>query len=389
MNKKDISMIRKQFKINNDNLDIKEVYTVYVQKETGDIFHHMSQPFELLEQETQELFLDNFKKVLTGQLDKKLFELRFSKNEANELNETHATLLHALESNDVEQWRNDMLTFVENFTEEIVYDFDTVMTFVYGSYEQVVKREVDETEEHVNDYVYHNTFILCSINETSLPKAALTFDYIDKAFKPTEHVDPVIHLEKPLSGFLFPVINEGIANVNHILYRTKKANDPDPVFVENILQCDDFVTALEDKDTFEFMVSELAGNQMNADVISSVYEEIGQMIDESEENEEEAPMLDYNDVEHILSMSGVEDIDTEKVKTAFTSYTANEDHAFKSSSLIPKSVKIQAESTKVTLQPQDLKNVKLITYEGKRCLLIEVDDNIEIEGFHLDDEINI
>ena len=77
MNKKDIANIRKQFKLNNDLMKIREIFNVYVKKESGEIYHHISQPFEMLEQEAQELFLPNFKKVLTGHLDTKLFELKF------------------------------------------------------------------------------------------------------------------------------------------------------------------------------------------------------------------------------------------------------------------------------------------------------------------------
>ncbi|MFL6563205.1 MAG: DUF4317 family protein, partial [Bacillus sp. (in: firmicutes)] len=65
MNKKDIADIRKQFKFDNDLMKIREIFNVYVQKETGEIYHHVSQPFQMLELEAQELFLTNFKKVLT------------------------------------------------------------------------------------------------------------------------------------------------------------------------------------------------------------------------------------------------------------------------------------------------------------------------------------
>src|SRR6476661_10996544 len=77
MNKKDIANIRKQFKLDNDLMKIREIFNVYVKKESGEIYHQVSQPFQMLEQETQELFLANFKKVLTGSLDAKLFELKF------------------------------------------------------------------------------------------------------------------------------------------------------------------------------------------------------------------------------------------------------------------------------------------------------------------------
>lgn len=386
MNKKDISAIRRQFKLDNDALHIKEIFTVYVQKETGAIYHQMSEPFEMMERETQELFHNNFKKVLTGQLDTRLFELKFNK-EADV--PTYNYLLEALQSRDLDVWREQMLHVVGQMTEHIKHDFDTVVTFIYGNYERPVSRDVEATEEHRNDYVHHNDFILCSVNKTTLPKAELTFDYIEKLFRPTTNVDPVIELDKPLAGFLFPVFNEHIANVNHVLYRTAKANEPDPIFVENVLGCRDSVTALEDKDTFEFMVSELAGEQMNAQVISNIYEEIGDLLEESEENEEDPPMLGYSDVENILSMSGVEGVETERVKKAFTSYAADEGHEFKASSLLPKNVKVQTERAKLTLNPQDLKNVKVVNYNGKRCLLLEIDDDIEIEGFHLDDTIEL
>jgi len=49
-------------------------------KESSDIYHQQSLPFELLEEEQKELFMDNFKKVLSGQLDEKLFELKFERD---------------------------------------------------------------------------------------------------------------------------------------------------------------------------------------------------------------------------------------------------------------------------------------------------------------------
>src|SRR5690625_7718671 len=80
MNKKDIAVVRRQFKLDNELIDIETIFNVYVQKESGDIYHHVSQPFALLDKESQELFLVNFKKVLTGQLDSKLFELKFKRD---------------------------------------------------------------------------------------------------------------------------------------------------------------------------------------------------------------------------------------------------------------------------------------------------------------------
>lgn len=62
MNKKDIAHFRNQFKPNNEKLKISDLYTVYVMKDSSEIYHHQSQPFQMLEMEQQELFFHNFKK---------------------------------------------------------------------------------------------------------------------------------------------------------------------------------------------------------------------------------------------------------------------------------------------------------------------------------------
>lgn len=66
MNKKDIAQIRKQFKLNNDLLKISDIFNVYIMKESSEIYHYESQPFEMLDQDQQELFMDNFKNCLAA-----------------------------------------------------------------------------------------------------------------------------------------------------------------------------------------------------------------------------------------------------------------------------------------------------------------------------------
>src|SRR5690625_6721290 len=116
MNKKEISHIRRQLKLENEHLKINHIFTVYVQKETGDIYHHELNSFNLLENETQELFLNNFKKVLTGTVGAKLFTLKF-KRETEVANTTQNTLYDGLKTDDLDEWKNKMLDIVERSEE--------------------------------------------------------------------------------------------------------------------------------------------------------------------------------------------------------------------------------------------------------------------------------
>jgi hypothetical protein len=382
LNKKDIANIRKQFKVNNDLLKIHEIFNVYIMKESSEIYHEESMPFELLEDEQKELFMSNFKKVLTGQLDEKLFELKFQRDVEN----SSQLILHqGLLSSDTEDWKGHMLQLVEKMLQEKQYEMDIVVTFIRGEYMKPKKRRNEEAEESERDTVYSNSFILCSMNKTQDPKKELLFDYVEKEFKYNFVVDPIINLKAPISGFLFPCFTDNAADVNHVLYSAGKAYELNYHFIEEVLNAEETMTAQEDKIVFEEIVKKVTGDQINTSTLSNVYEEIHRVLEDNEE--EDTPKLDYKDVEKVLKSSGVEDVDTEKVETAFKTVIDDEKYEFKANNIVPKytskSIKIETKVANVSISPQDLRYVRQVELNGKLFLMIEVEENTVIEGFEM------
>ena len=199
MNKKDIANIRKQFKVDNELLKVRDIFNVYIMKESSDIYHHQSLPFEMLEQEQQELFMGNFKKVLSGRLDEKLFELKFRRDVEN----SSQLILHrGLLSQELEEWKEQMLKIVEKMLKDKQYDMDIVVTFIRGEYMKAMKALSEESEESERDTVYSHSFILCSVNKTQEPKKELLFDYVEKEFKYNIVVDPIINLKARVRVFI-------------------------------------------------------------------------------------------------------------------------------------------------------------------------------------------
>jgi hypothetical protein len=382
MNKKDIADIRKQFKLNNDLMKIQDIFNVYIMKDSSEIYHQQSQPFQMLDQEQQELFLSNFKKVLTGQLDTKLFELKLQQA----VEESTQTILYdGLQQRDVEDWKEDMLLIVEKMLKDQKYEMDIVVTFIRGEYFKPTKKRNEETEENERDEVYNHSFILCSINKTEQPETSLLFDYVEKEFKYNVVVDPVINLNSPMGGFLFPCFTDNSSDVNYILYSSGKANEPDSRFIEDVLNAEMVMTAQEDKAVFEEIVKEVVGDELDTSTLANVYEEIHRVIHDNEE--ETTPKLDYKDVERVLRVSGVGDVNTDKVEMAFQKVIDDEKYELKASSIVPnynsKSIKINTKVANISISPQDLKYVRQVNYQGKRCLLIEVDEDAVVDGFKL------
>jgi Domain of unknown function (DUF4317) len=380
MNKKDIAQIRKQFKKDNDSLKISNIFNVYIMKESSEIYHHQSQPFEMLDSEQQELFLNNFKKLLGGSLDEKLFELKFKRDAENN---SQLILHQGLLSSDVEDWKERMLQMVGKMLLNRQYEMDIVITFIRGEYFKPTKRRNEEAEVSERDTVYSFPFILCSINNTQEPKKELLFDYVEKEFKYNFVVDPIINLNAPIGGFLFPCFSDNAADVNHILYSAGKVHEPDHEFIENVLNSEETMTAKDDKIVFEEIIKDVTRDQLNTSTLSNVYEEINRMIEENEE--EEHPKLDSKDVERVLKMSGLEDVSTEKVETAFQKVIDDDKYEIKASSVVPKynskSIKINTKVANISISPQDLKFVKQVHLSGKRYLMIEVEEDTVIEGF--------
>jgi hypothetical protein len=385
MIKKEVAHIRKQFKLDHDLLKVFDILNVYIMKDSSEIYHYECQPFALLDREKQELYMGNFKKLLTGELDQKLFELRFQEDAA----EPARVLLHqGLVTGHTEDWMNLMLLLVEKMLADTKYERDTVVTFIRGEYFRPTRSRSEESEESEKDEMFAHPFILCSVNSTEQQKKTLQFDYVGREFKYNVIVDPIIKLNLPEQGFFYPSVTDNASDVNRILYCAGKANEVDLHFIEQVLNAEKTTTAQEEKGIFDDIVREVAGDQLDAATLAHVYEEIHRVIETNEE--EEPAKLDYRDVERVLTVSGVENLTTQKVEQAFQTVVDDKNYEIKASSVLPKftskSIKIDTKIATISVSPQDLKHVKQVNYQGRRCILIEVDEEVVIEGFTLSTE---
>ncbi|OGX79072.1 hypothetical protein A6395_08725 [Exiguobacterium sp. SH31] len=390
MNQKDIAAIRKHFKLNAEAVKIAEIYNIYIRQDSNEIFHEEMRSFPFLEQEHQELFLTSFKKVLGGKLDEKLFEVKFRTPEAGQTDHTQTLLYKGLQTDDTEDWAASMQKVALKMVQDAPFEKDVVVTFIRFQYNKPTRRHSEETEIDMRDEVYTSRFILGSINQTELPKQSLVFDFIEREYKSNVFINPIIKLDAPVGGFLFPCFTDNAADVNHVLYAAQKAHQPDFGFIENVLNGTEIVTAVEEKAMFEEVVKAVIGEEVNLATLATVYEEINYLIvaeEEREDEDETVPMLDARAVEVVLKASGVEDVTTEKVEQAFKQVVDDTKYEMKASSVVPKytskSIKINTKVANITISPQDLKYVKQVNVKGKRCLLIELEEDTEIEGFKL------
>ena len=119
MNKNDLADLRKEFKLTTHMMSVKEIYSVYLKKDNKEYVMKELNYLEMMDIEKREFYLENFKKVLTGSLDSKIFELDFKKlvhgNDAENNEDEHAqTVLYNCLSS-----RESIVEYVDKIVEKI------------------------------------------------------------------------------------------------------------------------------------------------------------------------------------------------------------------------------------------------------------------------------
>jgi len=384
MIKKDLADMRKHMKIGSTMLQFNNLYNIYLKKDNLEIIHQEVKNFNMLDDEAQELYIKNFKKILSGALDTKLFQLNFLNTELED--NSQKLLYTALESEGDEEKYMALETFVNKLANNYKYENDIVITFVFGEYWKGSKKRSIEAEEAEDDNVYSFKFILGSINKVEYPKKAIQFDYINKEFRTNSSLDAVVNLNSPMDGFMFPCFNNNYSDVNHVMYYSGKNNEVNLDFIENVLNGTIKITATEEKNCFNSIIKEVVGDEIEPETMQTIYENIALKAEDMEEGEE--ALLTIKDVKSVLAGSGIDDERIEKLEEAYEATIGNSNFDFKVDNILPdlksKSVKIESEKASISIVPGALSKIKQIKNKhGKKCLLIELDEDVEINGFKI------
>lgn len=385
MNKKELADLRKEFKLETYMLNINEIYNLYIKKDNKAIIFDELRLFDQLDEEMRELYLKNFKKVLTGTIDTKIFELDF--NIGEEENDTQRILFDLIKTKDAEGFTNEASKIIGKIIENCNFETDVVVTMIKAEYLKGNRKRREEAEEAIDDVVQAFNFVLCSVNKIDIPKKALRFDFRHKEFSVNSVHDSIINLASPLEGFMFPILTSGETDVNKVLFNNPKPKEIDIAFIEGVLNCSLKMNAEAEKDTFTTILQTAIGETIKPEVIQDIYERINEKAIVMEELDE-VPTVSFNDVKTILESCGVGN--TNELERAYDTFV-DKNYDFKVQNILPdfnsKSIKITNETANITLTPKELNSIRQVKDKnGRKCLLIELTEDVVIDGFKLETE---
>ena len=364
MNKKDVSVLRKQFK-EDSFIDFRQTFSVFIKKENQEVLSLRSNEFRLLNDEEQDIFVKNFKKTLIGKLNAKLFQLNFN-NEGGR--ETEEVLSQMIMTNNQGELEECIRYFVDKIRENYVYDTDILVNFIKFNY---------NTEEDVYP------FVMCSVNKMKKNEKELMFDYINRSFDIKRELNPIINMKSPTDGFLYPLFEDGRPNVGGLLNYHSKNNKTNSIFITNVLDCELVLTAKEEKNAFQEILRTAIGDQVEPDLLYELYSTLNNYFETEED--EEYRKIPRTMLERVLNEIGVE---VEELTDAYLEVLNTDDYSFKANNVIPdfrdKSIKISNAEAEVTFSPEGLDKVKQVRdEEGRLFLLMEITEKMRTENFDM------
>ena len=371
MNKKEVLEIRKQF--TPANCAITRIAGCYVDHEKNKKMESKSAFLSLPEEEAFKYF-DIFKKTLSGTMGKNMLNMEFPIDQ--EMPGGTQEFLMKLKASKLE---DDML--LEEFYDKVIATYEYAENYyiilIHAMYD-VPGRSSDNMEMFdASDEVYE--YLVCSICPVSLSKAGLSYNAESNCIQDRIR-DWVVDM--PDKGFLFPAFNDRSTDIHGVLYYTKKSEDLQPELIEQLLGARMPMSANTQKETFQMLIEDILGEDGDYETIRNIHDTLNDMIEEHKE-EQEPLQLDKTDVRKVFEKSGVS---SEKMECFDQNYeeTAGEKTSLLATNITEtKKFQIETPDIVIKVNPERADLIETRVIDGRQCLVIAVDDHIEVNGVNV------
>ena len=390
MNKKDLAMFKREFKITTKNMIINNIGIYYIgeNKEvavseikgfcTPD---NMSKGVALSpgcwNQKEEETFLSIAKKTLSGQLGKGIRECRFNKS-SSEIIQLLNTVNDSCMNN--QKQLNDLIKLI---TKGYDIDSEYILVLMSCQYNSVVRDSSGRrsTDEDLSLECDEMPFIICSICKVKQSNRGLyvSMETSDESDDNVKYDNKFVKgIDSPVSGFMYPVYTSGNLTENKILIYNKKPAEPDAILT-NLLDCEYGLSSDMETAIFNHMLSVglAKGSRIPVETAIAISTEMKEYI-KNHEDDKNPPTLGVEEFSELFKQPGISRVEQESAVFEFTS-SAGTDARIDAENLVNAS-KTTIEGDGISVSLKDDKKYSYQTINGKKCFVIEMDGPVEING---------
>ncbi len=370
MNKKETSEIKKNFSDKSGFFIMERVLTGFVDAEKN-VRYHKVNPCVTMSVEEHDVYDETLKKVLNTNVGKNFCEYEFP-NEAYEEGKPQEILYSVLKS----ELKDEVVceNFLNHIANNIAYTGPFAVITAYCVYTIRKKDKNDEFAEGDDELYRYLLTAICPVNTSS---DGFVFDSFNNEITKKLNTELIIS-KAPSDGFLYPVFSNRSSDINHVMYYAKSASKPNTSIVEDVLGCSFIMSADSEKSSFQSILKTVVGDDLDYMVIKTVNEKLQEVAEESKDDTDNA-VIDNTKLKGILTDIGVPQERVEMTDPVFEKVCGNTPLTV--SNLIEKKTVLTSPGITVNIKPDAADKVRTSVVDGRRCLLIDIDDpTIEING---------
>ena len=319
-------------------------------------------------------YFELLRKTLSGTLGKNMLNLEFPLV-SEEAGGTQEFLLRLRDS----KLKDDSL--LDEFYNRIIGSYEYVGNYlillVHDAYDVPGKTSDGLTMDDASDTVFE--YILCCICPVNLSKPGLSYDAQANEFH-NRIRDWIV--EMPDTGFLFPSFNDRCTDIHSALYYTKNPEEAHPEFVDGILGAVLPLSAGSQKETFQALIEETLGEDAEYEIVKNIHENLTEMMEEHKEIPEPLT-LDKHQVRNLFEKSGVEEEKLTDFEMLYDAAAGENTSLMVSNVANTRTFGVKTPDVIVKVNPERADLVNTMLVEGRRCLVIELSDHVEVNGISI------
>lgn len=294
MNKRDVLELRKRYK--KESCTINRLAGCYVDGNKNKVLK-LNEDFLNMNDEEFYKFMEIAKKTLSGTIGNNILELDFPTEEENPGGKQQ--FLYGLRSSNLSN--EDLLDRLYDLIIDSYQYVGNYLILVFHDTYDVMTKTSDNMKLDESEEVYE--YILVSICPVALSKAGL--GYIAGENRIGARIRDWV-VGAPELGFLFPAFDNRSSDIHKVDYFVKDPKDSHSEFVEDVLGCGAKRTATEQRQTFQAIVKRAYGvNSAEAEnALIDIQESFNSMIDNGEEMTDSqiaSIVLDEQTIDEVLT----------------------------------------------------------------------------------------
>ena len=371
MNKKEVLEIRKQY--THEKCSITRICGCYVDGEKN-IKTQLKEAFLSLPEEETFKYFNLFKQTLSGTLGKNLLNLEFPLDAENP-GGPQEFLLKLRDS----KLQDDAL--LEEFYQKIIENYyfpeNYYIILIHVAYD-IPGKSLDGSEMFdASEDVYE--YLLCSLCPVKLSKPGLFYN------AETNNIENRLRdwvVEPPVKGYLFPAFNDRNTDIHSMLYFSKMAEELQPEFIESMFGCFLPLTADSQKETFNYLISDTLGDDCDYEVVKNIHEHLTELVEETKDSPDPL-VLTKPDVKRLFELSGVPEEKLETFDQTFEAAAGEKASLLATNIAGGKKFNIETPDVVIKVNPERTDLIETRIIDGKECLVITVNDHIEVNGVNV------